>query len=606
MLLDDLKIKIKSIPSAPGVYLMKDIDNTVIYIGKSVHLKNRVRSYFSGSDDRYQIKFLMKRVSDIETIITQNEDQAFVLERDLINKHKPRYNIRLKDDKNYVSIRLDRTSEYPKFNLTRKIIKDKSIYFGPYPSTYKAKELLNIIQTTIPLRTCSDKVFNNRVRPCLEYQIKRCLAPCCLEVSKEDYQYNLSQAIKLLEGKNKEVITDFEKLMNSASSSLDFERAALYRDRIELLNEYISKDQTYLFKAEDKDIFDIYRDNSICSVSILNIKLGKISNTTNYILENVEISDEDFLESVISQYYENKSNIVQEIIIPFEFENLEIVKKHFKKKFKQAVSFIVPKKGTKYRLLKLANLNAKENYLSSYSSKYKKSDLIAQFAKKIGLKQVPRTIELLDISNLGNTNIVGAIVSFYDGKADKSKYKKYILDQEKADDFAAIYEVISRRLKRGDRENDLPDLIIIDGGIGQLNAAIAASDDVGVVVDIVSLAKKRLNQNQKKKNIEKEERIFIPNKDFVELKADLPVTNLISYMRDEVHRFVINFHRQRRDKELIKSVLSQVKGLTEKKIIFLLKEFGSVKRLINSDKEKIVKFGKVSLEIASKIKRLKV
>lgn len=582
---EELAEKIKEFPKEPGVYLMKDSDRKIIYIGKAKNLKSRLQSYFrEGGDGRYQIEFLMKKVANIEFILSSTEEQAFLLERDLINKHKPRYNIRLKDDKAYLSIRIDENAKWPRLELTRKVKDDGARYFGPYTSTYELRTLMDIINRSIPLRTCSDTVLKQRTRPCLEYQIKRCVAPCCLEVEESDYQALLKQAIKVLEGKSDELVIQLDEKMEMASNDLRFEDAATYRDRIELLNSFKTVNEFISTGAEHRDVFALFRDENFACLAVLNVRYGRISNNTNFILKDLELADEAVIDASISQYYQNGRDLPEEIIVPVIPEEEEFLSERLKELAKRKVSITNPKQGLKYRLLQLALLNAKQHYLNTFSGDDTRLACAKKLSNVLGLENIPRRIECIDISNLQGSDIVGAVICFQDGIPEKQAYKKYKISmQGKPDDFASIYEVVLRRLKKGFEEADLPDLLIIDGGKGQLNAALKARDELGIMQDIVGIAKVRKKETAGK-IVSKPERLFKEDQeDPIILEPKDALTHFVARIRDEVHRFVITFHRQTRAKRVFASELDSIPGIGPERKQRLLKHFGSVENIKAQD-----------------------
>ena len=597
----ELKELVGNLPTMPGVYLMKDEGGKVIYIGKAKNLKNRVKNYFQkSSDTRYQIKFLIKKVVDIETIIAGTEEQAFMLERDLIKKHKPRYNIRLKDDKNFLSIRIDENQEWPRLEYTRKIENDGAIYFGPYTFSHELKELMEIIKQTIPLRTCSDTILYNRQRPCLEYQIKRCCAPCCLKIEPEEYRDYLKEAIDILKGNVKDIVKQFEKKMELASSDLRFEDAATFRDKIELLKNF-KKGQKYISTGtENRDVFSLYREESLAIISLLKVRNGRISGSVNHKFTEVDLPDEEVLQSIIEQYYDNGAEIPEEIVLNVEIDSFylnTLIKRITGKK----ISLTIPKTGLKKRLLSLAELNAKQHFDLSFNSAFKTLEILNKLALLFKLKQVPRRIESVDISNLQASDIVGAIVSFYDGKPDKDNYRKFkISQQDKPDDFNSMYEVLYRRIKAGMIDDNLPDLFIIDGGKPQLEKALAAAADLKVDIEMIALAKEKSFKGEKRP-----ERIYLAGKDSpILLNKHKDIMNFLVRIRDEVHRFVITYHRSSRSRRVFKSILDEIPGIGPERKKRLLKAYGSVANMKKVSAEELAEVGKMSLGLAKELLRV--
>jgi len=603
----ELKQTVSRFPTSPGVYVMRDEGNEVIYVGKAKDLRSRVRSYFGTGDERIQIEYLLKRVRVIESIGTSSEEEAFVLERDLIQRYKPRYNIRLKDDKAFYQVRIDLNEEWPRIELVRKSLNDGAIYFGPFPSSLDLKSLLEVIRRVVPLRTCTNTVFYNRQRPCLEYQIKRCAGPCCLPVDREEYRNWVTQAISILEGKNKEIIVTLNKDMDLASEDLRFEDAAAIRDRITVLEQHASGKRPIRRDGSTQDVFSLFRDGSFGTLVVMNIQDGRVFDSKVFELKDLVIPDGEIIESSITQYYEGAKEMPDEIIIPFDLENGELISFALSERKGEKVSVLYPKKGSKAALLKLGALNASQAYTIRFDQEHKTSEIAKSLSVSLKLSQVPRRIECVDISNFQGSDIVGANVSFFDGVPDKSGYRHYnITAQGKPDDFASIYEVVSRRLKRGKEEESLPDLLIIDGGEGQLRSALKAREDSECKIDIVALAKAKTSSDLTSEIIERsEERVFIEGqKDPIIFPSTSEVTHFLERIRDEVHRFVITFHRKKRSKRVVSSKLEKIPGISPERRGRLLKAFGSIEALKRANPDEIAKAGRMPKSLALKLLKI--
>ena len=594
----ELNEAIKKLPGKAGVYIFKNKESEVIYVGKALNLKKRVQSYFKGSDERYQIRFLLKNIAAIESIITDNEEQALILERDLINKYKPKFNIRLKDDKNYLSVRIDLSNPWPRLELVRRIVDDGAKYFGPFVSGLELRSVLEVINKAIPLRTCSDAILFNRQRPCLEYQIKRCAGPCCLPVNKNDYLNWIDQAITILKGKVEQIVPQLEAEMHLASEQMHYEQAALLRDRIEALKSFNSGQNLNSMGTESWDIFYIFREESNISVSIIFFRNGRISNGTSYILEGVQLEDTELAEAVISQFYEN-NNAPEEIIVNFPIKDEAFIQTGFKLKFGRKLAIVTPLKGIKFRLLCMAELNARHTFESNFNFYSNMQGLLSRAALKFKLRQIPRRIECVDISNLQGSNIVGAVVSYFDGLPDKQRYRKYILsNQEQPNDFAAIKEVVSKHLEGLKESEEYPDLLIIDGGKIQLDYALQAIDELRISIDIIALAKER-----KKNGItQKQERVFLVGAaDAIDLSSEPKIMNFLAGIRDEVHRFVIAFHRSKRSKRFVSSILDTIPGVGQQRKKILLSKFGSAENIYAAGAQKVAESCRIPIETSEKI-----
>jgi excinuclease ABC subunit C len=599
-----LKLQATNAPQEPGVYLMRDGAGEVIYVGKAKILKERLKTYFMGGDGRYQIEFLLRRVETFETIVTQTEEQAFLLERDLITKYKPRYNIRLKDDKSYLSIRIDEKAEWPRIELVRRPENDGATYYGPYAFSGELRSLLEVIKKVIPLRSCSDAVLYNRQRPCLEYQIKRCCAPCCLPVQSAEYRDLLKQAVAILQGKTSGTIKLLNERMEAAAEALRFEEAAAWRDRIDTLSKFQAGHSLISFRGENRDVFTFIREGDQAAVCVLLVRHGRISESKPFILHDVQVSDDELLEGVIQQFYEGGREIPCEVIVSRELSNASLIQSGLATRRGGTVELTFAQRGSKARLLSMAELNARHAFEGS-RTRESEWDLVADALRQtLGLRQAPRRVECVDISNFQGSDTVGAIVVFFDGVADKSSYRRYNLDQfDSPNDFASMYEVVSRRLKRGMAEDTLPDLLVIDGGAGQLSMALQARDELGAGVEIVALAKMRTESEVQSSDIvRRPERLYIPGRDEpLLLEEGAAVTRFLSRIRDEVHRFVITFHRDKRAKRSFKTRLDEIVGVTDDMRRRLLAHFKTVPALRGVAAEEIARVGRMPLSLAKKI-----
>jgi excinuclease ABC subunit C len=616
--LEVLRLQALNAPKEPGVYLMRDAAQVVIYVGKAKSLRNRLKTYFSGGDGRYQLEFLLRRIVSFETIVTKTEEQAFLLERDLIGKYNPRYNIQLKDDKSYLSIRIDKRAEWPRIELIRRHRNrrvdnrrdqgeaDGANYYGPFAFGNELRNLIEVIRKVIPLRTCTDSVLYNRQRPCLEYEIKRCCAPCCIDVSQDDYRELLKQAINIIEGKTSGTIKQMTDKMEAASDGLRFEEAAAWRDRIKILEGFEAGHSLITFRGEDRDVFGLVREDQSAAVCVLLVRNGRITESKPFVFEGVQVSNEELLEAVVAQFYDGGREIPSEIIVPFELENASVLESGLAARQGMKVSLVFAQRGSKARLLEIAELNARHAFLGSRTKESEWDRVAEALRATLGLRQSPRRVECVDISNFQGADTVGAVVAFFDGVADKSAYRRYNLTHFKSpNDFASIYEVVSRRLKRGAEENTLPDLLVIDGGAGQLSMALKARDELGVGVEIVALAKMRTESEVLSADLtRKPERLYIPGREEPLLldEGDL-LTRFLSRIRDEVHRFVITFHRGKRAKRVFQTRLDTVAGLSSEMRQRLLKRFKTVDAIAAAQAEELATTGRLPISLARKILR---
>ncbi len=583
--------KIALLPTSPGIYQYKDKLGKIIYVGKAKNLRNRVRSYFqSGHIKDAKTTALISKINDVEVIIVDSEAEAFILEDNLIKKYKPRYNIMLKDDKTYPFIKVT-NEEYPQIIFTRKIIKDGSIYLGPYTDIKSIKFILNTLFNIFQIRTCNKKISSNSIKqnakPCLEYYIKKCKAPCINEISKKEYNDNIKMVTQVLLGKTKNLIKNLENLMYSYAENLEYEKAADTKKRIELLNEFSAKQKIVSTDLIDRDVFGIaLNDNYACTL-VFNIREGKLISKHHFIITNTSFATEsEILERTIEKWYMNSDNIPKELLIPNEIEQEEYILSLLSNIKKQTVSIQVPQIGDKHKLVEMANNNAefilKEYLLIIEKREQKIPYAVATLQKDLNLKILPKRIECYDNSHFQGTDIVSSMVVFIDGKPKKSEYRKYKAKEvTQNDDFATMRETIYRRFKRAIDENQkLPDLVIIDGGKGQLSSAYGILKDLNLdkKIAIIGLAKRL-------------EEIFIPeNSNSIILPKTSSSLKLIQQLRDEAHRFAITFHRKLRDKHLTASELDNIKGIGKLTKEKLLLNFKTINAIRNANDTELLKF----------------
>ena len=481
-----------------------------------------------------------------------------------------------------------------------RVEQDGAKYFGPYSYSHEVREVLDTINRVVPLRTCSDTVFYNRQRPCLEHQIKRCAGPCCLPVDPQEYQVWVRQALSILEGRTGGLVGELTAVMDAAAADLRFEEAAVLRDRIEILKNF-GQGQAYSSPgAEDRDVFALYREERLAALSVLNVRCGRISGNRNFSFADVEVSDQEIVESAVEQYYEHGREIPEEIIIPCSLEAESLLRSFLRERRGARVIFTLPRRGLKFRLLNLALLNARQHYLAAFDAESRYRDVAQGLARLLKLEQIPRQVECVDISNFQGSDIVGALVVFYDGQPNKQSYKRYQISfQDKPDDFAAVAEVLRRRLERGRKENDLPDLLIIDGGAGQLGAALKVREELCLNLDIAALAKSRSAGDSQAR---KPERIFLEGEtEELALDPAAPVTHFLERVRNEVHRYVIDYHRRTRSKRVFRSVLDEIPGIGPERKRRLLKEFGSVQKIGKASAGEIARAGRMPLGLAQRV-----
>ncbi len=589
-----LQEKLDALPTEPGVYLMKDRRGQIIYVGKAINLRSRVRSYFNRTGDtRVFVSLLDQLLGDLETVLVSNEKEALLLENELIKKHRPRFNVLLKDDKQFISLRLDRTQRYPRLEVVRKYERDGARYFGPYSSAGAIRETLRVVNRFFRLRTCTDHVLANRKRPCLLHQIGRCPAPCVYPVPEEDYRRSVDEVVMFLEGKAGELVEGLRLRMKRAAQELKFEEAARLRDQLSAIERSLERQKVATTDFKDQDVFAYHREGDRILFYVLWVRQGRLNGGQAFPFGSQEFPDEELLASFVNLYYDQGSFVPEEVLLPLELEDgtggLEALLSERKG---ERVRVLVPKRGEKHDLVKMAAKNAEQAFVERRRTKDETDTVLSRLQQRLGLRNFPRRMECFDISHFQGSAIVASQVAVTDGDADKSRYRKYkIKTLEKQDDFASMYEVISRRLKRGLEENDLPDLLVIDGGKGQLASAHAAMKDAGVeTVDVVGLAKSRDLEvfDRDAESARSPERIFVVGrKDPIVLSQNSAEMFMLTRMRDEAHRFAITFQKQVLRKSRVRSALEDIPGVGETRRKQLLRHFGSLKRVGDASIEEL-------------------
>jgi excinuclease ABC subunit C len=589
-----LQEKLDALPTEPGVYLMKDRRGHVIYVGKAINLRNRVRSYFTRTGDtRVFVSMLDSLLGDIETVLVHNEKEALLLENELIKKHKPRFNVLLKDDKQFISLRLDKKQTYPRLEVVRKFERDGARYFGPYSSAGAIRETLRIINRYFRLRTCTDHVLENRKRPCLLYQIGRCPAPCVYPVPPEEYRRSVDEVMLFLEGKATELVEGIKGRMRKAAAELKFEEAARMRDQLLAIERSLERQKVATTDFKDQDVFAFHREGDRILFYVLWVRQGRLNGGQAFPFGSQEFPDEELLPSFVNLYYDQSSFVPEEVLLPIELESLEGLESLLSERRGDKVRVMVPKRGEKHDLVLMAAKNAEQAFTERKRSKEETDAVLSRLQQKLNLRNFPRRMECFDISHFQGSSIVASQVAVTDGETDKSRYRRYkIKTLEKQDDFASMYEVLSRRLKRGLEENDLPDLLVIDGGKGQLASVHAAMKDLGVErVDVVGLAKSRDQEvfDRDAESARSPERIFVlGRKDPIVLPQNSAEIFMLTRMRDEAHRFAITYQAKDLRKSRIRSTLEDIPGVGEVRRKALLRHFGSLKRVQEATIEELV------------------
>lgn len=603
-----LEEKIQQFPPSPGVYLMRDLAGEIIYVGKARSLRQRVRSYFNPSgDSRYHIKFLMAKVADIDVMLTDTEKEALLLENTLIKQHHPRYNLNLKDDKTYFSLRIDPREEFARFTVVRKRPGDAARYFGPYSSGSAAREVLRQMIRMFPLRHYPLATCLSRSRPCLYHQIGQCSAPCHGKITREAYAALVDGAMLFLEGKGRLLVAEFKRRMIDASNRLEYEEAARWRNLLHSIEVTVEK-QKVVLRGGDSDVLGFYRDGDRIELALLFIRAGVLSGSRLFAI-SWELGDAEAISAFLQQYYTGAVFIPEEILLPLHIDDSGALAELFGELKGSKVSLSCPQRGTKRELVALAGKNAMSACRERDQKEAAAEAVLVELSKKLQLGRLPRQIECYDISTIQGRFSVGSCVVFRSGKSERGSYRHYrIRTVEGQDDFAMLREVFLRRFRADNREkNALPDLVVVDGGIGQLNAVQEIVAELGLTgtFDLVSLAKSRVLHDVSAPAVRKsDERVFLPGrKNPVVLRQNSKPLLLLAAIRDEAHRFAIEYHRKLRGKEGLASGVEAVPGIGPKRRVALLKHFGSLQRLKEASVDEILAVAGMSRAAAEAVHR---
>ena len=562
-------------PKQPGVYLMKDKTGTVIYVGKAKSLKARVKQYFSLSDTRVMIPFLLAKIAQVDTIVVFSEKEALLLENTLIKQHKPKFNILLKDDKTFISLCINMDHPWPMLRLVRYkgVMKNQGLYFGPYTSAIAAREIYELLTKLFCLRQCSDDELKKRTRPCLLYEMHRCLAPCVGLCTKEQYDTQVQKVISFLKGKNQDILPELYTQMQQASDDLQFEKAAALLKTIRHLEHVIQSSIKALYNIESVDAIGICRQANEVVLFLLFLRQGKITGSMHYAFSNVIEEDSELLDSFILQHYRNNNNPPQEILTPIQPTSAlaEILKS-------SKISLFCPKKGEKFTVLKLAQENAKSTFKQEKDEKMLQEKMLLDLQDTLHLNRYPKRIECFDTSHLAGSDSVASVIAFTDGIKDTKHTRLYtIKTPHTGDDYASMQEALFRHLSRAKAADDLPDLIILDGGKGHLNLALEVFKKLDIAsIDLIALAKETGRHDKGMT----QEKVYLPyNHDPIILNPRSFLLLLLQKIRDESHRKTISFHQKRRKKRLISSALDNIPGIGPIKKKRLLSHFGSIERI---------------------------
>lgn len=645
-----LEEALRRLPTDHGVYVMRDRHGEIIYVGKAKSLRARVRQYFNGQDTRAFVPQLGKIIGDIETIVLQNNKEALLLENNLIKEHRPRFNVKLRDDSNYLVLRLDPRSHWPKLELVRQIRQDGAYYFGPYHSARSARATLRVVNRYFQLRTCTDFTLAHRSRPCLQYQIGRCPGPCVYDVDADRYAEQVKYVSLFLSGRHNELLTSLRATMEEVALALDFERAARIRDQLHALETALQGQRVVGTASLDQDAIGMYREGGQVDFVVMNIRAGSLLGSHSHSIKGMELPDAEVLANFVSAYYDSTSFIPDEVLLPFPLEedDDDPLSSWLKDLKGRKVGLCAPDRGDRKKLVTLASRNAASNFVTRRNRREDGEQGLLRLQQRLNLTKLPRVIECYDVSHIQGSDPVASMVVFIDGMPAKDRYRSFKVRGIRGDgvsktqgafqndDFASMYEVLGRRFRRaiegtGRQGGDddpwaLPDLIVIDGGKGQLNRVIAAVHDLGVEIgvegiDLVSLAKERkgetwtpgegtdvsyedwaIGDQSDAETTVRPERVFVPGvKDPIALKPGSSERHLMERVRDEAHRFAITHHRKRRGKRSLRSALDEIEGIGPALKRALVQHFGSVTAIRQATADALAEVKGIGPSLAQRI-----
>jgi len=607
-----LEPKLASLPDKPGVYLMRDTNGRVIYVGKALVLRHRVRSYFGETALRdAKTARLVADIADIEWIVTESELEALILEAQLIKRHHPRYNIRLKDDKRYPYIKITMEEDFPRLILVRQMVADGGRYFGPFTSSQAVAQSLELVRRLFPYRTCNREITGQDRRPCLYYHIERCSGPCIGAIDRDDYRKTMDRIALFLEGRQEEVLAGLHQEMETSAEDLKFERAAKLRDEIAAITQIIERQRIVSSHLKDHDFVAFARANGDACVQVFFVRNGRLIGRDYFVLGGTtDASDEEIVRSFLVQFYEQSATIPPEVVVPSDLDNLGVMEEWLRQRRGSRVAIRVPKRGDRRQVLELAQENAVEtlrNLRAEWDAdRSKHVEALTELQEALGLPEPLGRIECYDISHIHGTGATGSMVVFAQGAPSKGDYRRFRIKEAKGgDDYAAMAEVLSRRFARahagqnantpGARPNRwalMPDLVIIDGGKGQLGAALGAMADAGVDhVPVVALAKR-------------EEEIFAPGNDAPCILAPgSAALHLVQRIRDEAHRVAVSYHRTVRRRESTRSVLEDIPGIGPKRRQALLKAFGSIEGVRQASVDELAAVPGMTRPVAERLRQ---
>jgi excinuclease ABC subunit C len=596
--------QLKRLPHRPGVYLMRDAGRTILYVGKAADLYQRVRSYFqSTSKLTPKIQHMVSRIADIDFYIATSEQEALIMELNFIKQYHPHYNVSLKDDKTFPYLKIDLNEEWPRVYITRRFEQDGGRYFGPFSSAWSVKQTLHVLQHLFPLRICSKAITGKVSRPCLEYHLGHCLAPCTGAVSREEYDEVINEVTLFLEGKQEKVVRELKARMDKTAESMDYEKAALLRDQIQAIHQVIEGEKIAAVIRGEEDVIAFVQDGDQAYVQVLFVRNNKLTGRESFLLQGARQEEpKQIMTSFVKQYYSSCPQIPPLLLLQYPVEDKLIIKEWLKSRRGAAIEIQVPRRGVKKQLVDIAAENARQGLeqlkIKELAATKSLDDALAEIEKELKLKSPPQRMEAYDISNIQGSSAVGSMVIFEKGKPKPAHYRRFkIKTVEGPNDYAMLQEVLRRRFKHVNKNGAaadtwaiMPDLILIDGGKGQLNAALSAIQEVGAEVPIASLAKEN-------------EEIFIPRrKNPVVLPRSSPGLQLLQRLRDEAHRFAVSYFSNVHRRKAFTSALDGVPGIGPRRKSALLRQFGTVQRIREASVEELAATTGMTHDQANRIK----
>jgi excinuclease ABC subunit C len=599
---ENLRNEADRLPTNPGVYLFRDESGRVLYVGKAQSLRTRVKNYFrEGGDGRATVEFLIARARSIDYVVTGTEQEALILENNLIKKHRPRYNVVLKDDKSYVHLRLDVKHPFPRLTVVRRPRRDGATYFGPFASAGSVRQTLRTLGRIFPMRTCTDADFDSRTRPCLYYYIQRCPGPCVGRIDAADYAETVKRVTMFLKGRSQDLLKTLRDKMDLQAAERRYEEAARIRDQLFALQSVVERQRISSPQRAERDVFATHHHNEQLVIQLLTVREGQVSGAETFFFNSAVQSTGEHLASFLNQYYQSGAPIPEEVLVADAIPDAAALEALLSERVKRSVSISVPQRGERVTLVDLARKNATVAFTEGRGND-RNREILDDLQELLSLEYYPRRIECFDISNIQGSRAVASGVTFIDGEPAKSAYRKFrIRTVEGADDYAMMREVLERRISRGMKEGDLPDLLIVDGGRGQLNVASEVVSRLGAdMVEVVGMAKVREDSGRK---IRGKERIYLRElPEPLLLDGHSQALYLLERVRDEAHRFANTYHRQLRNKAMGESRLDGVPGIGAVLKRRLLREFGSLERLRRADIDTIASVPGMSRRRAQALK----